>query len=78
MDDLIKKLNEIAQKIRNTNGKIKLIALLDKAKREYDQNKLSDCVSTCKKILKTDPNNATALRGLGCAMQSMGNIRKAI
>ena len=71
-------LQEIAKKIRKTSGKIKLISLLDRAKQEYEQNQISDCISTCKKILKAEPNNAAALRGLGCAMQAMGNTKKAI
>ena len=74
-DNTLERLNEIAQKFRKTSGKIKLISLLDRAKQEYEQNQFADCVSTCKKALKAEPNNAIALRGLGCAMQSMGNIQ---
>ena len=77
-DNTLERLNEIAQKFRKTSGKIKLISLLDRAKQEYEQNQFTDCVSTCKKALKAEPNNAIALRGLGCAMQSMGNTQKAI
>lgn len=77
-DNILERLQEITRKIRKTSGKIKLISLLDRAKQEYEQNKFSDCISTCKKALKSNPNNATALRGLGCAMQSLGNTKKAI
>ena len=77
-DNIVERLQEITKKIRKTSGKIKLISLLDRAKQEYEQSKFNDCVSTCKKALKANPNNAIALRGLGCAMQSMGNVKKAI
>ena len=62
------KLKDLGAYFRRMNGKIKLLGLLRKAKEEYDQNKLKDCMSTCKKILASDPKNATALRGLGCSI----------
>ena len=72
------KLKDLGSYFLLMNGKIKLLGLLRKAKEEYDQNKLKDCMSTCKKILASDPKNATALRGLGCVMQSMGNKKQAL
>lgn len=74
----IKKLKDIATTIRKTSGKIKLISLLCKAKEEYEQCKFEDCMKSCKKVLKTEPDNPIALRGLGCVMQSMGNNKKAL
>lgn len=72
------KLKELGAYFRRMNGKIKLLGLLRKAKDEYDKNKLSDCMITCKKILATEPTNAIALRGIGCVMQSMGNNNQAL
>lgn len=72
------KLIELGAYFRRMNGKIKLLSLLKKAKAEYEQNKLKKCMSTCKKILATDPKNAIALRGLGCVMQAMGNNKQAL
>lgn len=72
------KLKDISHFFRRMNTKIKLLGLLRRAKEAYDQNKLSDCIENCQKALKTDPNNAIALRGIGCVMQSMGNVQKAL
>lgn len=72
------KLKELGSYFRRMNGKIKLLGLLKKAKEEYDQNKFKDCIVTCKKALATDPKNAIALRGLGCAMQAIGNYKQAL
>ena len=74
----IQKLKDISKNLKRLNVKIKLIGLLSRAKAEYESNKYSDCMQTCKDALKTDPNNAVALRGLGCVMQSMGNDKKAL
>lgn len=74
----IKKLKNLSSTIRKINGKITLIALLEKAKKEYDQNKLNDCERTCREILKVNPNNAIALRGIGCVFQSNGDNKNAI
>ena len=79
MSDLdAEKLKDIAKRIRGLNAKVKLIALLEKAHNEYEQNNLEDCIKTCKKVLKTNPNNPTALRGLGCVMQAQQNYKKAL
>ena len=79
MSDLdAEKLKDIAKRIRGLNAKVKLIALLEKAHNEYEQNNLEDCIKTCKKVLKTSPNNPTALRGLGCVMQAQNKYKKAL
>ena len=72
------KLKELGNFFRRVNGKIKLLSLLRRAKEEYSQNNYSQCMTTCKKILSSDPKNAIALRGLGCVMQSMGNFKQAV
>ena len=77
-DEEFEKLKEYGGYFRKINGKIKLLSLLRKAKAEYNQSKLSDCLSTCKKILAQDPKNPAALRGIGCVMQSMGNNHQAV
>lgn len=76
-EDNIKELQNIAKTIKRINGKIKLLALLERAKFEYDSNNFSDCEKTCKEILKTNPKNATALRGLGCVAQIKGDLENA-
>ena len=68
----------IGESFRKLNIKVKLLSLLNKAKNEYNQNKLEDCEKTCREILKSVPENSAALRGLGCVMQSKGNIKKAL
>lgn len=72
------KLQELAATFRRINGKVKLLGLLRKAKNEYDKNKFSDCQNTCDEILVNDPENAIALRGLGCVAQAMGNDEEAL
>ena len=72
------KLKNIAKQLRGLSAKVKLISLLEKAHFEYEQNNFEDCIKTCKKVLKTEPNNPTALRGLGCVMQAQGNYKKAL
>ena len=74
----IKKLEDISKKIKSLNVKIKFLSLLEKAKLEFEQNKLQDCENTCLEILKTDVENSVALRGLGCVMQAKGEIKKAL
>lgn len=72
------KLKELGAYFRRMNGKIKLLSLLRKANDEFDKNNLSDCITTCKNILESEPTNAIALRGLGCVMQSMGDNNRAL
>ena len=74
----VEDLKNLAGRIRNLNAKIKLISLLEKARDEFDQTKHSDCQKTCKEILKINPLNPTALRGLGCVMQAQNNLKKAL
>ena len=76
-EDDLKKLQNLAKSLRNLNGKIKLIALLEKAKKEYETNKFSECEKTCKKVLQVNPQNAVALRGLGCVAQAGGDYKNA-
>ena len=45
---------------------------------EYDKNQFSDCQKTCEEIIKTNPENAVALRGLGCIAQIKGEFSKAV
>lgn len=79
MPDLdTEKLKNISNRIKGLNAKIKLISLLEKAHREFEENKLSESQESCKKILKINPNNPTALRGLGCIMQAENNYNKAL
>ena len=74
----VNKLKDIANRIRGLSAKVKLVALLEKAHKEYEQNNFNECIITCKKVLKTEPNNSTALRGLGCVMQAQNNYKKAL
>lgn len=72
------KIKDITNSIEKINQKFKLLKLLRLAKEEYEKNNYEDCVETCLKVLESNPNNPTALRGLGCAMQSMCQPEKAI
>lgn len=75
-DDLIK-LQKIKCNLKKIDSKVKLLILLAKAKQAYDDNKQEKCLSLCKQILHKEPNNPSALRGMGCVMQSQGNMTKA-
>lgn len=74
----INKIKNIEKRIRKINAKVKLLGLLNRAKKEYDENKLDFCEKTCREVLQTNPNNFVALRGLGCVMQSRGDFKKAL
>ena len=72
------KTHEITNTIKRINQKLKLLKLLHLAKAEYEKNNYEDCAKNCLKILETNPNNPIALRGMGCAMQSLLQRDKAI
>ena len=74
----IEELVSLAKSLKKMNAKIKLIALLEKAKAEFDKNNYAQCIMDCENILAEDENNPIALRGIGCALQSTGNIEKAL
>ena len=77
-EDIIEQLNSISSSLQNINKKVLLIGLIERAKVEYDKNNYDDCISTCEGILKDNPSNVIALRGLGCANQSKGNLKNAL
>lgn len=72
------KIKDITNSIEKINQKFKLLKLLRIAKEEYEKNNYEECVEACLKVLESNPNNPTALRGMGCAMQSMCQPEKAI
>ena len=72
------KLLDIGNHLKRINSKIKLLSLLNKAKREYEQNQLNDCKISCEEILKNEPENPAALRGLGCVAQAKDQFEKAL
>lgn len=74
----IEKIKDLAKRFKQLNAKVKLLILLRKAKEEYDKNQFSDCQKTCEEIIKTNPENAVALRGLGCIAQIKGEFSKAV
>lgn len=77
-DGFIDDLKSYAKKFRRLNKKLKLISLLERAHNEFQQNNYANCIETCKKVLSKDEKNPSALRGIGCALQSLGNNKKAI
>ena len=77
-NDYLQQLKNASKTLQELNRKIKLLALLERAKREFDNNKYTECECSCKELLKTNPNNPIALRGLGCVMQVNNNIKKAL
>ena len=76
-ENYLDKLKDIASSFRRINGKIKLLSLLNRAKKEYDSNNYETCEATCLEILKSNPKNSVALRGLGCVAQVRGEYSKA-
>ena len=74
----IEKLQEISYTLRRIDAKIRLLSLSKQAKAEYDENNYDDCSSICNKILETSPDNAVALRGLGCVAQTQGDYASAL
>ena len=74
----IEKLRSISNSLQRLNSKVKLLALLEKAKKEFDSHNYSDCERYCNEILKKDSKNPIALRGLGCVMLVSGNSKKAL
>ena len=72
------KINNITKSIKGINQKFTLLKLLRSAKEEYEKNNYEDCVEACLKILESNPKNPVALRGMGCAMQSMLQPERAI
>ena len=77
-DENLEILSGIKAQIQRINSKLKLLFLIKKAKEEYTRNNYEDCLNSCKEILKTNPNNAVALRGIGCVMKSKGDFSKAL
>lgn len=77
-EEEIKKLKEISSALHRMNAKVKLLGLLERAKFEYEQNNLVDCEKNCREILKSEPKNSIALRGLGCVFQSKGDNKNAL
>lgn len=72
------KIKEISQSIKRINQKFKFLKLLRAAKEEYDRNNYEGCVDNCLRLLEINPENPVALRGLGCAMQSLCKPDEAI
>lgn len=72
------KLKQIKSSLKKLNEKVKLIALLERAKFEFDKNNNQECERFCEEILNSQPNNAIALRGLGCVKQANGEFKQAI
>lgn len=73
----LEQLKEMAKSLKRYSGKIKLISLLEKARLEYESNNFSSCEQSCKNVLEMDPQNAVALRGLGCVSQAAGDYKNA-
>lgn len=70
--------SDIIKPLKRIQAKIKLLALINKAKSEYDKANYSGCEEACMNILQNEPNNITALRGLGCVKLSQGLKDEAI
>ena len=69
---------ELTQSLTRINGKLKLLNLLTEAKLEYDKNNYENCKNSCKEVLKENPDNSIALRGLGCVAQSERDFKTAL
>ena len=64
--------------LKRIKSKMKLLSLMERAKKEYDKNNYEGCEDACNKILTQNPDNSVALRGLGCSAQACGNNSKAL
>ncbi|MCQ2739591.1 MAG: hypothetical protein MJ237_05115 [bacterium] len=71
-------INDLLIPAKRIQAKIRLLNLITKAKTEFDKCNLDGCEEACKRILSENPNNSTALRGLGCVMQAHNNNNKAV
>lgn len=72
------KIKEISESIKRINQRFRLLKLLRTAKEEYDRNNYEGCIDNCLRLLEINPENPVALRGLGCAMQSLCKSDEAI
>ena len=58
------RLNQISEFFKRASAKVKLITLIEKAKKEYTSG-----IQTLEEAYKLDPSNPAVLRGLGCMHQ---------
>lgn len=73
-----KRLREISNSFKRMSRKIKLIALLDVAQKEYEREDLKSGMEALKKAYEIDSKNPVVLRGFGCFRQSEGKFDKAL
>ncbi len=71
-------LKNIAKRLKQMSAKVKLIALLNKAKAEYDRYDYESGLETLQEAYELSPSNPTVLRGLGCMKQFSQNYEEAI
>ncbi len=74
----LESIQNIAKRLKSINAKIKLVALLEKAHEEFKQSNYKESESSCKEVLKDDPNQFIALRGLGCIYQNQKKYTEAL
>ena len=78
MTDELQHLQEITKFLKRVNAKVKLVALIKKAKLEYDRYDYKSGFATLEEAYKLAPENPTVLRGLGCIKQFNKEYDKAL
>ena len=63
------RLNQISEFFKRASAKVKLITLIEKAKKEYDSFDYTSGIQTLEEAYKLDPSNPAVLSGLGCMHQ---------
>ena len=69
MSNELTHLNQISEFFKRASAKVKLITLIEKAKKEYDSFDYTSGIQTLEEAYKLDPSNPAVLRGLGCMKQ---------
>ena len=69
MSNELIRLNQISEFFKRASAKVKLITLIEKAKKEYDSFDYTSGIQTLEEAYKLDPSNPAVLRGLGCMHQ---------
>ena len=78
MSEEIQYLNNIALTFKRMSAKVKLIKLIKKAKKEYDSYDFNLARESLEEACSLEPQNPTALRGLGCLELFEKNYTKAL
>lgn len=77
MSDEVQNLKNLSSFFKKMSGKMRIYTLLTSAKLEYDKYNYEGARSLLEELLSQNPDNTTALRGLGCIELAEKNYEKA-